>query len=1126
MKSRFNIFSASAGSGKTFTLAVQFISRLIATQILAKRGKGESIAAHRQILAVTFTNKATTEMKDRIIEQLYGIAHGLESSKGYLDAIQQALRTFMGIDLDVKDIQSESEIALQYILHDYSRFRVETIDAFFQSVLINMSHELGLPVGLRTDIDQPRAVNEAVNRIFARLDQTENIRRWIKEYITEQIDDGGNWNVSGKIKAFAGHIFDLPYIDNSESLTHLFDDTTKSELLRHTWKKLLKGCYDELTTAADNLAAAAPSAIVTTNGVESCYSNDIINGRNIDTLIGKMRGIKENSEHEIKTDSVRNKFLAPDTIIRGKDKKPLDEELACRIIKNLQRAIDSIEKNIKKINTLNIALKYYNQLRLLNAVNKAVAEVTAEKGNFLLANTPILLRNMLAPGDASFIYEKMGEHLHHIMLDEFQDTSQIQWHNFLSLICNNMDAGGTTLVVGDIKQSIYRWRDGDWNILHNLKENMRRYDAVRIPLNENHRSDRNIITFNNLLYSNDALIAQVNKFGHDVTSIYSDAYQNVPSYKADNEGKGYIQVRSVYAEHRQDIDERILKNLCETIACLIKGGHKPSSIAILLRRKLEQTAIANAFALFLPDIPLVSSEVFKLSQSPAVNILIEALRVLHRPDDTPAIGRLIYLYQRHIVKAEIDLNAWFVDNRCKDEGHFAAACRLLPSEFADITTLRRMPIYELLIKLSEMFGIKALTDQSAYLLAFYDQISDCLADNYGSLAMILQYWDEVLCDKTVPGGDIEGVNMLTIHKSKGLEYDTVLIPYCDWKLEDAQTHGNIIWCKNADKASYLRDIALTAAPITEAVKASEFENEYQAEREAERIDNLNLLYVATTRAKKNLFIWDHHTKMSDTTKKRIASEGEKGTDVSMGALILRSLLPSGSYSLEDDIIEYTFGKLHDCEKPKKKKQTTNRMSIDYSPLPVDCTPYTMTTEFKQSNEALRFMNDIRVDDGFTNGPSVKQQSFINTGIALHEILAHIKTTHDIPRAIASLPVGIATSKGRDLADMAQRLIANGMKDAIVKDWFEGNYHVYNECTIIDPDPNTAAPVEHRPDRVMVSHDGKQVIVVDYKFGTAKTDYKTQVRTYMRLLQNIYPDAEIRGYLWYIYNNNVEPVTAQ
>ena len=537
MNSQLTVYKASAGSGKTFTLAREYMTLVI-----------DNPHAYRTILAVTFTNKATEEMKLRILGQLYGIAHELPESDQYLVQIHAALP-----HLSEKQIRKNAEEALRLLIHNYNYFRVETIDTFFQSVLRNLARELDLTANLRIGLNDYQVEQQAVDELIESLESTDKLLFWIMDYIKENIADDKSWNVIGQIKSFGEHIFRDYYKEHADELSKRMEE----EGFFEAFKDKMKDTRNQAKEKFEEIAASFFDALE-----EEGYSADDLNNktRGIWSYFNKLRNGKYGD------DDVKNMTLAkcldnPENWVKKSEVKN-DSPLYQHVVNVLHPILRFSEEHRHMLERMyksaNLTIKHLNQLRLLGSIDKKVREMNQEANRFLLSDTQTLLHSLIQGSDSPFIFEKIGTQLNHVMIDEFQDTSTIQWKNFKVLLEETMsreDAGN--LIVGDVKQSIYRWRSGDWRLLNNIEdqfENPKKQLDVE-TLATNYRSDRNVINFNNAFFVEAAqqeyneLAETIPETAKQLLTAYADVEQKVPEKK---KVQGYVEVRLLKTQEEDD----------------------------------------------------------------------------------------------------------------------------------------------------------------------------------------------------------------------------------------------------------------------------------------------------------------------------------------------------------------------------------------------------------------------------------------------------------------------------------------------------------------------------------------------------------------------------------------------
>lgn len=1069
------VYKASAGSGKTFTLAVEYIKHLILNP-----------RAYRQILAVTFTNKATAEMKERILQQLYGIWVSDPASEPYLNRIREDLQWK---NLSEDDIRLAAGTALQYMLHDYSRFRVETIDSFFQSVMRNLARELELSPNLNIELNNTEVLSDAVDSLIEKLTPSSPVLAWLLDYINERIADDKRWNVSNEIKRFGWNIFDESYIEQGEGLRQQLKAPNTIKLYRNELREMetealeqMKGFYDQFIGELEAYALTPEDLKGGARGIGS-YFRKLRDGRlsDKDTVNATLKNSLDDAKNwATKTSAQKNEIirLAETSLL------PL-----------LQDAETFRPRNNKIVNSCRLSLQHLNKLQLLAHIDEEVRELNREHNRFLLSDTNALLHNLVRDGDSSFVFEKIGANIRNVMIDEFQDTSRMQWDNFKILLLEGLSQGADSLIVGDVKQSIYRWRNGDWGILNALGTKDASFPfPVRVEtLKTNRRSETNVIRFNNNLftaaveYLNMLHLKELQEDCHPLQRAYADVAQESPR----TEAKGYIKATFLEPDEEHDYTELTILSLGEEVQWLLEAGVKLNDITILVRKNKNIPPIADYFDKTL-HLSVVSDEAFRLDASQAICMLIDALRYLSNPEDKVACASLMMNYESGIKKQGGDWDSLLT---AKPE-------EALPEAFVTgMETLRLMPLYELLEELFSLFEMKRIEEQDAYLFSFFDAVTEYLQNNSSDLDAFIRYWNETLCNKTIPSGEMDGIRILSIHKSKGLEFHTVLIPFCDWKLEN-ETNNQLIWCSSTEAPFSTLDIVPVNYSSTMA--ESVYRQNYLDERLQLWVDNLNLLYVAFTRAGKNLIFW--------------CKKGQKGTMSELLANALPQVAAREGDENWDEEEPYESGELcpskyteTDGHLPEARKVSANRLAQKPDKLPVHMESMRHDIEFRQSNRSADFIQGVDEEES--------DNRFINRGRLLHTLFSAIETEEDIDNAIDQLVFEGIIGKP-ETEESIRELTHHAFSLPQVQDWYSGNWHLFNECDIIWQERGELHT--RRPDRVMMR--GNEIVVIDFKFGKQNKKYNKQVQGYMQLLTRMgYLKENIKGYLWYVEEDLIEKV---
>ncbi len=1065
------VYKASAGSGKTFTLAVEYIKLLI-----------NNPQSYRNILAVTFTNKATEEMKMRILSQLYGIWKHLPDSRDYLDKIID--ETSLSEDV----VTQRAGIALNLLLHNYNYFRVETIDTFFQSVLRNLARELDLTANLRIGLNDIQVEEQAVDRLIDSLTHQDIMLQWIMKYIMENISDDRSWNIIGQVKQFGRTIFRDYYKEQSKELNKLigvkgFLEAYAKQMreIRVNAQQQMKGYAQQFFDILENESIGVQDLSYGKTGVYGFFLK-LYNGQFDENIVGTR---------------VTDCMTSPEKWYSKKNcsRPEMVHMLAdSTLMPLLRQAVEDRPRQWKLFKSADLTLSHLNQLRLLDHIDQKVREMNSEANRFLLSDTQQLLHELIKDSDSPFIFEKIGTQLEHVMIDEFQDTSTVQWQNFKVLLQECMSHTDTeNLIVGDVKQSIYRWRSGDWRLLNAIDTDFPHANEVMEirPLKTNYRSERRIIDFNNAFFKEaaqqeyDSQRENYPQGAEQLRNAYSDVEQLIPD-KRGNDG-----MVSVCLLPQRDYQATVLGMLTDTVSTLLDKGQKAQDIAILVRSNQYIPMVANYFAEHLPEVRIVSDEAFRLDTSVSVNILVQTLHLLTHPDDLLAKATVAKLYQRSVLGTSTAENELLIKSQPLDE--------LLPETFVQHTQeLLQLPLYELTERLYAIFELERLHEQSAYICAFYDQLNRFTQDNSTDIDAFIDEWKETICSKTIQSCETDGIRILSIHKSKGLEFDNVLIPFCDWRLE----HSDILWCRPAESPFD----ALPLVPVDFSQKqmmGTVFEQAYLDEHLQNIVDNLNLLYVAFTRASKNLFV--------------IGRRETKNTRSTLIESVLPKLELKGSTleGKEDNNgpLTFVYGEMANNKEPLQNKEHKNASgNVFLQPVthkPITLTSFDAKVEFRQSNKSHEFIEGD--DEG-------QELSYIKIGSVLHNIFSTINTSADIDQALSQLQQDGVLYDNDVTREKVTNMLHKRLESNRVKDWFSDHWKLYNEYSIVFMKDGKL--MERRPDRVMTN--GEETHVVDFKFGRPHEEYHEQVQEYMQLLRSM-GLPNVKGWLWYVYSNKIEEV---
>jgi len=1055
------IYSASAGSGKTYKLTAIYLANLFRSRY-----------DYRKILAVTFTNKATAEMKSRILDHLHKLAAGEKSE--YLTGLTRSTGK------PEAWIRNEAMEILNAILHDYSRFSVSTIDSFFQKVLRAFAREIGLHSGFSIELDHTAILSTAVDELISSASGDNQLKNWLTRYAVSNIDEEKSWNLKEGIIRLAGELFKEKFkILSIEEQSKLED---KKFLLEYIEKIRL------ITQSFDNkLVDFGKKA----DEIYTLYDlSDDMFYRKSQGVPGFIRSL------------IAGNIKEPNSYVREIDNEPsrwttgamvpqLQSALDGGLGKTLIDALHYYDDNIVFYNSAGCVLSYIYALGILSDVLHNVHQITTSENSFLLSDAGELLNLITREDQSPFIYEKVGNRYENFMIDEFQDTSIIQWNNFKPLIDNSMAEGHDNLVVGDVKQSIYRWRNSDWEILGTVLESM--VDNKRIfsePLTTNWRSRSNIIRFNNTIFTIIPEHVDISLEGDllpvSFKKLYSEAVQTDPC----NKSGGYVRLEFISNNDEEHWQNTILNRLPAIIESFQDKGYKASDIGIIVRDGKEGALVLDTLIDYTNICPsekkdqynysAVSSDSLLLSNSPVIIFIISVISVVNDPQDH--ISRAIML--RFFLLSKGDPEA---DKAPLKADKLAEISReYFPAGYEDfLERIRHMPLFEATESIINFFHLGNYSWNVPFLNTFQDYIVSFTGNKRTDIQTFLDWWEENGKKKSVvlPGNQ-DAIRILTIHKSKGLEFKIVILPFLSWNLDHIPSKQPFLWVKPG--SSPFNDLGIVPVKYGRELLNTIFADDYREEKYSVYLDNINLLYVALTRARDVLYMFSVDNPRSENTVAGVL----KNAVTSIPAIKKDDdLVLNSHYSDETKIFEYGEIPLNISESTDKK----NLLSLTYT--------------VSQTMESLKLK--LHGENYFSN-ESRELRKKINYGKLMHEVFEGINTNDDIHVAVRKLVL-----EGK-LADNESEEIEKRVRETVsmpqVADWFSPDNKVMKEAGILLP-----KGVTKRPDRVIFKN-GKTTII-DFKFGEENPHYAEQVKQYRNLLVDMgYSDIE--GFIWYVDKNKI------
>ncbi|WP_462248534.1 UvrD-helicase domain-containing protein [Ekhidna sp.] len=1036
------IYRSSAGSGKTYTLAKEYLR-------LALRSRDY----YQKILAVTFTNRAAEEMKERVLEFLIDIAKG-----------NHELIPVFEKDLDKSrdQIIKAANDALTHLLHHYGYFNITTIDTFFHRVIRSFSREIGLQGSFGIELDQDKVAEYITSNVYEGVEENRQLRDWLVEFSMEGLSSGEGYETKGQVSKLARQLFQEEFKKLPQG--QFVDDQVKDKIkeLKNELIKKKKVFEEFLAKIAEQFDEAMQKSSLSVDDLNYKASGPG----------GFFIKLKKKEFESLLTKRVEAARLDPAAwTSKSSDLRDLIIQVAeNELIPLVNQALDYIEQNKRDYYTANAVLKHLYTLGLMTDLSQRLQDYKREEEVIMISDLPDFLSQIIDDTGSPFIYEKVGTWYSHFLIDEFQDTSQFQWNNFRPLLEESLANGHANIIVGDAKQSIYGWRGGDPTLLLNKVEEDVPQTEVDPTKSTNYRSAKNVVEFNNLLFTKlpEIMVSEMGEAisdeeGQMIRKTYDGVAQEIA---AKNENvEGLVQLEFLESE-KNEWKLRSMEQTVEKMEALLKEGHLLNDMAILVRTNKEATDIVNYVLDYRrankTEIEVISAEGMLLENSGVVQLMLSAFNHLINPNDISIKADLTYRYQKAIK------NRGFNDH--KDFSNLANSG--LPGSFTKFKQhLLHLPILELVEVLIRTFELNTLQSEFVYLQAFQDAVLEFTKNNRSDLRLFMEWWEDNGRKRSVQlTGALDAVEVITSHKSKGLQYPIVFVPFCNF---DMNSRSKPVWYESP----YQEGENLPVDYKSE-LENTQFVESYQKEFAKWHLESLNVLYVAFTRAESALFV---HCEPPPSKKDKMYSNASK---------LLWSFFEENELTGWDGGTN-TFNK---GDVPIKHRVSEDAM--------VHLKNYA-------SNKWSAKLKVRKTGKAYYDDEVEKSR---NEGILLHQILSEIIHFEDTKRVLDKYELGMQITNEDRLR--YENMINTLWKDDQVKSWFSGKGEVKTEVVVLPKDGEVK-----RMDRVVI--DGDSATVVDFKSGVPKSQDNKQVQEYTALLNEM--GYHTKGFLLYLNNGEVKEV---
>lgn len=1017
----FSIYDAAAGSGKTFTLVKEYLKQILSAS---------SDDYFKHLLAITFTNKAVAEMKHRIVESLVSFSN--ENSISEPLPMQLIIAEETG--MTAEEIQKRSQKILKNLLHNYAAFSVETIDRFNHRLIRTFARDLKLANNFEVTLDIAELLAEAVDLLLSKAGENKEITKVLLDFALEKTDDDKSWDISRDIASAA----QLLYNENDSDQVSVLKQKSLQDFLEFKKQLILK--KKRFSEEIEHIALQTLQLIEESGLQFDDFSSSYL-PKHFQNLLSGRYDLNFSAKWQ---ETMGEKPLYPGRVSAAI--KGIIEELTPVFITNFQES----KELVFQLLLIENILKNITPLSVINLVNQEIETIKEEKTILPITEFNSLINKEIKNQPAPFIYERMGEKYRHFFIDEFQDTSKMQWENLIPLIDNALSqqmepVSGNLLLVGDAKQSIYRWRGGlpeQFMGLYGDNNPFQREKEV-LSLDTNYRSCAEIVDFNNQFFTFVASYFEDEKHGK--------LYELGNKQKCNTKKDGYIKFEFIEKQKKAEKEEAYAQLVYDTIVQLKTKGFSESDICILTRRKADGIAIGSF--LMEKEVPVISSETLLLQSSPLVQMLIFALQLCLYPKNDEAKINLLDLLHDHL-NIEEEKHTFFTKFLNISESIFTENLLKYGVDF-NFTEMRSVSLYEAFEYCNEKFNIASVAD--AYLFGFMDLVYEFEQRPQADKVSFLDHWETKKENASIPSS--EGANamqLMTIHKAKGLEFPVVIFPFADISLYDSKN----------DKLWYPleKDFSFTEAQISYKAEIENYgeigKSMYAQHRSQLELDSINLLYVTLTRAVEKLYVFAE-----------MPTEPKDGIPTTYNHLFMEFLKRKDMWQADQMI--YEFG--NDLKKISKEKEIVPQLL----PLYLSSNPTNHGLRIVTSDEISRDEDTLAA---------------ISAGNLLHETMAQIYTHTDAENVLTSLKQRsiIPNEEFQILSSIVNQI----MEHTKLKKLFTENDKVYNERSMITKNGSIL-----RPDRINILSDNTTVII-DYKTGIPKIWHGEQLTDYANALEEM------------------------